>query len=110
LISLPNVANVIVEPPKLGYLFADPGKAKFFTMHGFDPSRPYELEAALRQHPVQNEIDDVLVTIHGTKFNVRCSMPSPNGRNPCIFIVLAVRFAHDICEVYHRLRESSVEP
>jgi hypothetical protein len=79
------VANVIIEPPKLRYLFTDLGKAKFFVMHGFHPSRPHELEAALRQHPVQNEIGGVFVTIHGTKFNVRCSMPSPDGRNPCTF-------------------------
>jgi hypothetical protein len=75
----------IDEPQKLNYLLTDPGKSPFFLMMGFDRSRPYELDAALRQHALTNEIDEVFITIYGAKFNVRCTMPSPNGRNPCTF-------------------------
>jgi hypothetical protein len=85
LILLPNAAHVIIEPQKLDYLLTDPGKSPFFIMMGFDRSRPHELDAALRQHVMANEIAAAIVTIHGAKFNVRCSMPSPNGRNPCTF-------------------------
>jgi hypothetical protein len=84
-IFLPNAANVIIEPQKLIYLFTDPGKSIFFNMMGFDRSRPQELDAALRQHVLINAIAELFVTPHGAKCNVRCNMPSPNGRNPCTF-------------------------
>jgi hypothetical protein len=84
-IFLPNAANVIIEPQKLNYLLTDPGKSNFFKMMGFDRSRPLELDAALRQHVLANEIAEVFITIHGVKFNVRCTMLTPNGRNPCTF-------------------------
>jgi uncharacterized protein DUF6883 len=85
-IFLPNAANVVIEPQKLYYLFTDPGKSNFFTtMMGFHWSRRHELDAALRQHVLINEITEAIITTHGAKFNVRCTMPSPNGRNLCTF-------------------------
>jgi hypothetical protein len=83
---LPNAHSVRIDPAKLTYLLTS-GKALFFTRHGFDLSRPLELEAALRRHPVINPFEDKFVTIHGTKFTVRCALPSPDGRNPCTFTV-----------------------
>jgi hypothetical protein len=82
---VPNSGSLSIDPPKLTYLLqTDPGKAKFFAACGFDPSRPHELDAALRQHPVLNPYYSVVHTSHGTKYIVRCSLPTPNRRNPCV--------------------------
>ncbi len=80
---LPNANNVEIDPRKLTYLLTT-GKAKFFILHGFDSGRPMELDAALRAHPLRNPIENSFQTVHGTKYTVRCSFPSPDGRNPCI--------------------------
>jgi hypothetical protein len=47
---IPGARNAQVDPRKLRYLVTS-GKARFFTDHGFDPSREAEWIAALRQHP-----------------------------------------------------------
>jgi hypothetical protein len=81
---LPNPYNVRIDLPKLIYLLTtDLGKAKFFALHGFDPSRPKELDAALRKHPVLHPFENMNLTPHGAKYTIRCSLPSPDGRNPC---------------------------
>lgn len=84
---LPDVQNVYIDPPKLTHLLTHPSKARFFTLHGFDPSRPHELDAALRKHPTQNRVESVIQSPNGEKFTIRCSMPSPDGRNPCALTV-----------------------
>ena len=83
---VPNSGNLSIDPQKLTYLLqTDQGKAKFFVaICGFDPSRPHEFDAALRQHPVRNPYYNVTHTTHGVKYEVQCSMPTPNGRNPCV--------------------------
>ena len=49
---VPNAGTVSIDPAKLNYLLAtNAGKAKFFARFGFDPSRPHELDVALRQRP-----------------------------------------------------------
>jgi hypothetical protein len=58
---LPNAHNVRIDPAKFTYLVTS-GKALFF-IRGFDPSRPMELEAAPRQHPVINPFEDKFVTV-----------------------------------------------
>jgi hypothetical protein len=83
---LPNATTVRIDPAKLAYLLTS-GKAAFFLRHGFDPDRPRQLDAALRQHPVNNRFENMIIGVHGVKFTVRCSLPSPDGRNPCAFTV-----------------------
>jgi len=83
---LPNAGTVRIDLPKLTYLLTT-GKAGFFLRHGFDPARPEELEAAIRQRPIDNAFEDIFVTRHGFKFTVRCAMRSPDGRNPCALTV-----------------------
>ena len=87
---LPNAQNVHIDSPKLTYLLINPKKAGFFIHHGFEPSRPQELDAALRAHPIQNQIENTFHTVHGEKYTVRCTMPSPDRRNPCTFTVWIV--------------------
>jgi filamentous hemagglutinin len=86
---LPNAHNAQIHPRKLTYLLTT-GKAKFFGLHGFDLNRPLELDAALRAHPLRNQIESTETTIYGTKYLIRCSLPSPDGRDPCILSVWIV--------------------
>lgn len=63
------------------------GKAKFFLGHGFATSQPEVLQAAIHQHAEVNAIKEVTRNEHGTKTIVRCSLSTPDGRNPCILVV-----------------------
>jgi hypothetical protein len=45
------------------------------------------LRDALRAHVVVNQVVETDPTGHGTTYTVRCSLPSPDGRNPCIFTI-----------------------
>jgi hypothetical protein len=77
--------SVEIDPQKLTYLLQrDPGKAKFFGSYGFDPARPLELDAALRLHPVLNPYDSWHKTVHGIKIVIKCTLPTPDHRNPCV--------------------------
>jgi hypothetical protein len=82
---VPNAGNVIIDSQKLIYLLVkDAGKAKFFALFGFHSSRPQELERALRWHVCNRHYEKDYPTAHGMKYEVKCSAPSPDGRNPCI--------------------------
>lgn len=83
---MPHGHSVWIEPRKLAYLLTT-GKAGFFLRHGFDPARPWELENALRVHPLMNPYESEFITPHGRKYVIRCSMRSPDGRNPCALSV-----------------------
>lgn len=63
------------------------GKAKFFMAHGFTAEEPGPLAAALHAHAELNGVDELVHGPHGTKSIVRCSIPTPDGRNPCILVV-----------------------
>lgn len=63
------------------------GKAKFFLGHGFSILEPDALTAALHAHAEANEIGEVTSGEHGTKTTVRCSIATPDGKNPCITVV-----------------------
>ena len=45
---------------------------------------------ALAQHPVVNAVAKRSQSPHGTKYEVRCGIASPDGRNPCITTVWIV--------------------
>lgn len=82
---VPNAGNAIIAPAKLQYLLVkNTGKAGFFRLFGFDPARPHELERALRWHVCNRHYDRDWMTVHGIKYEVKCSAPSPDGRDPCI--------------------------
>jgi len=79
-----------VEPAKLAdYLLSSShpdgkGKAKFFIQFGFATANPEMLEASLRKHGLTQPVVEVKTTEHGVKFILECTVPSPDGRNPCI--------------------------
>ena len=82
---IPNAGNAVIDRGKLTYLLVtNPGKARFFALFGFDPSRPHELGDALRWHVYNRHYDSSHQTVHGTKYVVTCEAPSPSGRRPCI--------------------------
>ena len=48
--------------------------------HGFDPQRCKELDIALRQHVIDNEIAREEKTIFGTRYVVDGVLKAPDGR------------------------------
>ena len=87
---LPRRDALLVEPGKvLNYLLApehEEGgpKAKFFRNRGFGPERWEEMARALRKHGETQPVVKVTENKWGTKFEVRCEIGTPDGRNPCI--------------------------
>jgi hypothetical protein len=73
---LPNVGNAIVEERKLsGYLLAfdhpeGAGKAEFFHRAGFTVTSLFALSDALIRHAQENDVTEVVQTVHGTKYVV----------------------------------------
>lgn len=62
-------------------------KARFFLALGFSLSKRQVLSDSLIEHAVRNEIAERVENAWGTKFIVRCSFNTPDGRNPCIVTV-----------------------
>jgi hypothetical protein len=87
---LPSLERAYVELARVNaYLLCDThpdggGKAKFFKRFGFSSSQPEAFIAALLDHPKRNDAVDVRETVWGRRYTVKCSMASPDGRNPCI--------------------------
>jgi hypothetical protein len=94
-VRLPDAEDTQIDPRKLVYLHTS-GKLKFFEMYGFDCSRPDELIEALKAHPLRNPVERVIpVPPHGVKYTVRCSIPSPDGSNPCALTVWIIDAGRD---------------
>ena len=96
--QLPGFANAVVADAKItDYLLNDAhpnngGKAKFFMAFGFTPANWQELKNALLDHPRNNPYVSTTTTAYGEKYEVQCSLLTPDTRNPCIrsfWIVLA---------------------
>ena len=91
--QLPRVANAILDNPKITlYLLSTvhptgASKAKFFMSFGFSPGNWAELKSALLNHPQNNPVTNQAGNPFGQKFEVRCSLVTPDGRNPCIISV-----------------------
>ncbi len=91
--QLPRVANAILDNRKITqYLLntAHPtgaAKARFFISLGFPPGNWAELKSALLNHPRNNPVTSQARSSFGQKFEVSCSLVTPDGRNPCIISV-----------------------
>ncbi len=87
---VPNAHSATVPIAKIrDYLLdtAHPGnggKADFFGSFGFTVENWPELRSALQQHPRLHAAVNVTVSAWGTKYEVRCDLLSPDGRNPCV--------------------------
>lgn len=64
-------------------------KAAFFQRYGFDAGAWEILKASLLDHPERNPVAAAR-TDFGTKYVVRCSIETPDRRNPCIVTVWMV--------------------
>jgi hypothetical protein len=90
---MPLAQLAYVEPVKVtGYLLSEDhrhgrSKAAFFRRFGFMPSRPEVLIAALRRHAVERDVAERHQTPYGVRYELRCSIASPDGRDPCIVSV-----------------------
>lgn len=88
---VPNEGNASIDARKLTYLLVDhAGKANFFRLFGFDLRRTQRLAAALRWHIRHRHYDRDIATRNGMKYEVKCSMPTPDRRNPCILSIWIV--------------------
>jgi len=65
-------------------------KATFFHAFGFSAERLDVMRAALAAHPDCNPVDEMHLDRWGTRYVVRCSVETPDGRNPCILTVWIV--------------------
>ncbi len=62
-------------------------KARFFTSLGFNLANPQAFMDALDEHARSRPTVRETPSPFGTKRVIRCSITSPDGRNPCIVSV-----------------------
>lgn len=60
------------------------GKAAFFARFGFERNDGIRLKEALLAHAADREVIDIKVTAYGRVVKLRCTLASPDGRDPCI--------------------------
>jgi hypothetical protein len=95
-LKLPDAGSAVVEDAKVrDYLLnaAHPGnlgKTALFQAFGFQPAAWEAMRDALRKHPVVNEVVGTTRNPHGTKHEVRCSLGTPDGRDPCLTTIWIV--------------------
>lgn len=88
--------NVAIPEDKIRKYLLDPthpeggAKAKFFLAGGFSDSEWLILDHALRHHPIDNAVESTVQNDFGVKYMVRCTIRTPDGRNPCILTVWMV--------------------
>lgn len=70
---------------------AGAGKCKFFNGFGFLPEEWQRLHDALIRHPVTADLVDRQPSPYGEKQIYRCSIRSPDNRDPCILTVWQFR-------------------
>jgi hypothetical protein len=91
--QLPNVANATLDDDKITKYLLNPShphgasKAKFFMSLGFSLANWVELKKSLLGHPHTNLVTDQTTGRYGDKYEVRCALVTPDGRNPCIISV-----------------------
>ena len=66
------------------------GKAGFFHLFGFMQQNWSVLETALNFHPRANPVTTITPNPYGTRYTVRCTLLSPDGRNPCITTIWVI--------------------
>lgn len=95
--QLPGVAAATVDDRKITHYLLNPnhpnggaGKATFFGNFGFSRANCVELKKALLDHPRMNSVTKQITTPFGEKYEVSCSLITPDRRNPCIVSVWIV--------------------
>lgn len=94
---LPHAANATLEDQKITHYLLDPanpnntGKAKFFMACGFTQANWGQLKAALLNHPQTNPISNQTANQHGEKYEISCSLITPDATNPCIISIWIIQ-------------------
>ena len=87
---LPNTHEAVVPAVKVRLCLLDPahpgngGKAALFAAFGFTATHWTALRDALLMHPDMHPVINVVASAWETKCEVRCGLPSPDGRDPCV--------------------------
>ena len=87
---LPNAHAAFVAEEKIRDYLLNPqhpgngGKAGFFTSYGFSHRDWYRLGDALRKHAVQHSVTRTRPNPHGTLFEIRGRLESPDRSNPYV--------------------------
>jgi len=87
---LPNSGCALVEEKKVVEYLLNPAhpdggpKAKFFLARGFSAHRWDEMRDALLAQGRDNRVTKVTPHPWGTRYQVDCRCPTPDGANPCI--------------------------
>jgi hypothetical protein len=87
---LPGAAACRVDDAKIRDYLLNPdnrqnsGKAWLFERFGFRRADCPLLTAALQAHVLANDVLRTSASVHGTKYVVRCNLPTPDQRNPCL--------------------------
>jgi hypothetical protein len=89
--QLPGSAGAKIGDDKITRYLLDPthsaeaaAKDRFFVAHGFSRSDWPELRKALFDHAQANPVTRSQTTPYSEKYEVSCSLVTPDGRNPCI--------------------------
>jgi len=88
--QLPGAASATLDDSKIRDYLLNPahpiglGKERFFRGYGFSPAHWTALRAALLGHPMNNPVTGQSHNDWGSKYEVRCSIKTPDQRNPCI--------------------------
>ncbi len=83
--ELPNLENAYIPSPKLcAYLLSKTHsvgrwKARFFRAIGFDETNVDVLEQRLITIAHSEDVKDVVLSAHGTKYVIEGSLPTPAG-------------------------------
>jgi hypothetical protein len=94
--TVPNARGATVAANKIrGFLLDEnhaenKGRARFFTRFGFNLVQWEVLRDALIGHVNNNQVGDTETTKHSTVYTVRCSLSSPDGRNPRISTIWTI--------------------
>jgi hypothetical protein len=93
MMQLPGVTTATLDDAKIIQYLLNPdhsigaAKEKFFAAHGFSLAHRGALKEALLAHPRNNPVSGQFTNRYGTKYEVRCSLRTPDGRDPCIVSV-----------------------
>jgi hypothetical protein len=96
-LELPNSASAQVEESKIISYLLNPNhddggpKAKFFLARGFSTQAWKAMRDSLISQGRDNGVTKVTQTPWGTKYQVDCHCPTPDGVNPCIRSVWEIK-------------------
>jgi hypothetical protein len=71
-------------------------KADFFKRFGFDLLDVETFKGSLIQHSIDRDIEKTNDSDFGIKYELKCEIKTPDGRNPCIVSVWIVENGQEI--------------